>query len=48
MNPKAPNGTPRILVVDDDVRLRDLLDRYLASQGFEVRAIPWPLRWPLF
>ena len=40
MNPKAPNGTPRILVVDDDVRLRDLLDRYLASQGFEVRAIP--------
>ena len=40
MNPKAPNGTSRILVVDDDVRLRDLLDRYLASQGFEVRAIP--------
>ena len=30
----------RILVVDDDVRLRDLLTRYLAEQGFEVRAIP--------
>lgn len=31
---------PKILVVDDDVRLRDLLTRYLAEQGFEVRAIP--------
>jgi DNA-binding response OmpR family regulator len=30
----------RILVVDDDVRLRDLLTRYLGEQGFEVRAIP--------
>jgi DNA-binding response OmpR family regulator len=30
----------RILVVDDDVRLRDLLTRYLAEQGFEVRALP--------
>jgi len=40
MSPKAQSDTPRILVVDDDVRLRDLLDRYLASQGFEVRAIP--------
>jgi two-component system OmpR family response regulator/two-component system phosphate regulon response regulator OmpR len=29
----------RILVVDDDVRLRDLLTRYLGEQGFEVRAI---------
>ena len=33
-------NTPRILVVDDDVRLRDLLTRYLGEQGFEVRAIP--------
>ena len=39
MNAKAP-APPRILVVDDDVRLRDLLVRYLDSQGFEVRAIP--------
>ncbi|HVF63819.1 MAG TPA: two-component system response regulator OmpR [Casimicrobiaceae bacterium] len=30
---------PKILVVDDDVRLRDLLTRYLSEQGFEVRAI---------
>ncbi len=29
--------TTRILVVDDDVRLRDLLTRYLTEQGFEVR-----------
>jgi len=30
----------RILVVDDDLRLRDLLDRYLAQQGFTVRTVP--------
>jgi two-component system phosphate regulon response regulator OmpR len=30
----------RILVVDDDLRLRDLLVRYLGEQGFEVRAVP--------
>jgi two-component system phosphate regulon response regulator OmpR len=30
----------RILVVDDDQRLRDLLVRYLGEQGFEVRAVP--------
>jgi DNA-binding response OmpR family regulator len=29
----------RILVVDDDVRLRDLLTRYLAEQGFDVKAV---------
>jgi two-component system OmpR family response regulator/two-component system phosphate regulon response regulator OmpR len=29
----------RLLVVDDDSRLRDLLNRYLAEQGFEVRAV---------
>src|SRR5512135_1851193 len=28
-----------ILVIDDDLRLRDLLDRYLTEQGFAVRAI---------
>lgn len=28
----------RILVVDDDARLRDLLQRYLGEQGFEVRS----------
>jgi DNA-binding response OmpR family regulator len=36
----ASPASPKILVVDDDVRLRDLLTRYLAEQGFEVRAIP--------
>ena len=29
-----------ILVVDDDQRLRDLLDRYLGEQGFGVHAVP--------
>lgn len=32
--------TQRLLVVDDDVRLRDLLQRYLGEQGYEVRAVP--------
>ena len=37
----ASAGTPtgnqaKILVVDDDIRLRDLLRRYLAEQGFQV------------
>jgi len=31
---------PKILVVDDDVRLRDLLVRYLTEQGFQVQALP--------
>lgn len=30
----------KILVVDDDVRLRDLLTRYLTEQGFQVTALP--------
>ena len=30
----------RILVVDDDARLRSLLDRYLDEQGFAVKAVP--------
>ena len=29
----------RILLVDDDVRLRELLVRYLESQGFDVRGV---------
>lgn len=36
---RVPSPT-RVLVVDDDVRLRDLLVRYLDEQGFETRAIP--------
>jgi two-component system phosphate regulon response regulator OmpR len=30
----------RILVVDDDARLRKLLTRYLSDQGFEVETVP--------
>src|SRR5947209_1674017 len=37
MSVKPPG--PKILVVDDDVRLRDLLTRYLAEQGFQVSAL---------
>ena len=33
-----PEAKIKILVVDDDLRLRDLLDRYLAEQGFAVRS----------
>ncbi|PMH46018.1 two-component system response regulator OmpR [Vibrio sp. 10N.286.49.B3] len=29
----------KILVVDDDARLRALLERYLAEQGFQVRSV---------
>ena len=29
----------KILVVDDDLRLRDLLKRYLSEQGFSVKAV---------
>lgn len=29
----------KILVLDDDLRLRDLLERYLAEQGFAVKTI---------
>ena len=31
---------PKILVIDDDPRLRDLLVRYLTEQGFQVQALP--------
>ena len=41
MSTMSKEITPlRILVVDDDVRLRDLLTRYLGEQGFEVKALP--------
>src|SRR5687767_13442290 len=35
-----PETKTKILVVDDDLRLRDLLNRYLTEQGFSVRAVP--------
>ncbi|QDX80320.1 two-component system response regulator OmpR [Denitratisoma sp. DHT3] len=31
--------TDKILIVDDDLRLRQLLERYLRDQGFTVRAV---------
>ncbi len=33
---QTTNRTDRILVVDDDARIRDLLKRYLGQEGFEV------------
>lgn len=36
----ADGSQTRILVVDDDVRLRSLLQRFLEEQGFTVRAVP--------
>ena len=32
----ATNRTDKILVVDDDARIRDLLRRYLRQEGFEI------------
>ncbi|WP_164975911.1 response regulator [Vibrio cholerae] len=29
----------KVLVVDDDARLRALLERYLSEQGFQVRSV---------
>ncbi|HEY4803905.1 MAG TPA: response regulator, partial [Paraburkholderia sp.] len=29
----------RIIVLDDEAELRNMLQRFLASQGFEVRAV---------
>ena len=37
MNAQLSNSSPdRIVVVDDDARIRDLLRRYLTQEGFEV------------
>ena len=33
------NEKPKILIVDDDQRLRDLLNRYLTEQGFAVKPV---------
>ena len=35
----ASTETPKILVVDDDMRLRALLERYLVEQGYIVRSV---------
>ena len=31
-----PDRADKILIVDDDARIRDLLKRYLVQEGFEV------------
>lgn len=36
MSPITPARPDRLLIVDDDARIRDLLRRYLAQEGFEV------------
>jgi len=36
MNTPAPASSRKILIVDDDPRMRDLLRRYLSEQGFSV------------
>ncbi len=33
---KLPDDAPHLLVVDDDLRIRDLLSRYLADHGYRV------------
>ena len=43
--PAAPGGQTghqaKIMVVDDDVRLRDLLRRYLTEQGTLIASFNW-------
>ena len=36
MTPPATPRPDRVIVVDDDARIRDLLRRYLTQEGFEV------------
>ena len=36
MNTATNQRADRIVVVDDDARIRDLLRRYLTQEGFEV------------
>jgi len=36
LSKRSPGNQARILVVDDDARLRDLLKRFLSESGFAV------------
>ena len=36
MSPNPNQRPDRVVVVDDDARIRDLLRRYLTQEGFEV------------
>jgi len=37
MATEQEQNQPRILVVDDDIRMRELLQRYLTEQGFSIK-----------
>ena len=37
MTPLLSDDAPHLLVVDDDTRIRDLLNRYLTEQGFRIK-----------
>jgi two-component system phosphate regulon response regulator OmpR len=42
LNMSTPSQTPnvkKILMVDDDVRMRELLQRYLTEQGFNIKTV---------
>lgn len=38
VNP-TQNNVKKILMVDDDVRMRDLLQQYLTEQGFNIKTV---------
>jgi len=35
----TPSQRKKILMVDDDVRMRELLQRYLSEQGFDIKTV---------
>ena len=39
MSTPAPSNIKKILMVDDDIRMRELLQRYLAEQGFSIKTV---------
>lgn len=38
-NPSQTPNVKKILMVDDDVRMRELLQRYLSEQGFNIKTV---------
>ena len=38
----------KVLIVDDDLRLRSLLERYLTEQGFQIRTAANPIKWIVY
>lgn len=39
MSTLAQNNIKKILMVDDDIRMRELLQRYLTEQGFNIKTV---------